>query len=134
MMPNLLEEDFPLKDETYMIIGAAMEVHRYLGCGFLEAVYQEAFEIELNEKGILYEREVPLDITYKKRKLSKQYFPDFICYNSVIVELKALSELTKDHESQVLNYLKATGKKVGLLINFGERSLNYKRLITTKYF
>jgi len=133
-MPDLLENQFPLKDETYVIIGAAMEVHKILGCGFLEAVYHEAFEIELNEKSIPYLREQPLNINYKGYKLSKQYFPDFICFDSVIIEFKALSQLTNDHEAQVLNYLKATGKKVGLLINFGERSLKYKRLISPDYF
>jgi len=131
---DLLNEDFPLKKETYNIIGAAMEVHKYLGCGFLEAVYHEAFEIELKEQSIPYFREQPINITYKGHKLSKQYFPDFICYDSVIVEFKALSQLTNDHETQVLNYLKATGKKVGLLINFGERSLKYKRFISPSHF
>ena len=131
---DLLNEDFPLKNETYAIIGAAMEVHKHLGCGFLEAVYQEAFEIELNEQSIPYFHEQPVNISYKGHKLSKQYFPDFICYGSVIVEFKALSQLTNDHEAQVLNYLKATGKKVGLLINFGERSLKHKRLIAPDYF
>lgn len=128
------ENQFPLKDETYAIIGAAMEVHKALGCGFLEAVYQEAFEIELNEQSIPYLREQPITIIYKGHKLLKQYLPDFICFDAVIVEFKALSELTKDHEAQVLNYLKATGMKVGLLINFGERSLKYKRLIAPEHF
>lgn len=127
-------EDFPLKDETYALLGAAMEVHKHLGCGFLEAVYQEAFEIELNEQLIPYFREQPVIISYKGHKLTKQYFPDFICYGSVIVEFKALSQLASEHEAQVLNYLKATRKQVGLLINFGERSLKYKRLIAPKYF
>lgn len=133
-MPNLLEQDFPLKRETYAIIGAAMEVHKHLGCGFLEIVYQEALGHELNERGIPYTREDKIEIQYKNKILSKYYVADFICYNSVIVELKALSELSKEHEAQILNYLKATGKKVGLLINFGEKSLKYKRIIANNNF
>jgi GxxExxY protein len=126
-MPDLLENAFLFKDETYAIIGAAMEVHKQLGCGYLEAVYQEAFEIELKLQRINYSREQPLIIEYKGYTLKKQYIPDFICYEKIIIELKALSELNGEHEAQVLNYLKATGYKVGLLINFGETSLKYKR-------
>ncbi len=126
-MPDLLENVFLFKDETYAIIGAAMEVHKQLGCGYLEAVYQEAFEIELKLQRINYSREQPLIIEYKGYTLKKQYIPDFICYEKIIIELKALSELNGEHEAQVLNYLKATGYKVGLLINFGETSLKYKR-------
>lgn len=129
-MPNLLNNDFPLKNETYAIIGAAMEVHKELGCGFLENVYQEAFEHELKIQGIPYRREDKLEILYKDLTLTKHYYADFICFDAVIVELKALSELSSEHESQVLNYLKATKHKVGLLINFGENSLRYKRLIS----
>ena len=126
-MPDLLENAFLFNDETYAIIGAAMEVHKQLGCGYLEAVYQEAFEIELKLQRINYSREQPLIIEYKGYTLKKQYIPDFICYEKIIIELKALSELNGEHEAQVLNYLKATGYKVGLLINFGETSLKYKR-------
>jgi GxxExxY protein len=133
-MPDLLANQFPLKDETYIIIGAAMEVHNHLGGGFLENVYHEAFEIELNKQSIPYLRQPSIDIIYKGHKLSKHYFPDFVCFDSVIVEFKALSELTTDHEAQVLNYLKATGMKVGLLFNFGERSLKYRRLISPEYY
>ncbi|MCW3787745.1 GxxExxY protein [Plebeiibacterium sediminum] len=129
-MPNLLNHEFPLKKETYTIIGAAMEVHKELGCGFLENVYQEAFEYELKTQRIPYKREEKLEIKYKGLTLTKHYYADFICYDSVIIELKALSELSGEHESQVLNYLKATKNKVGLLINFGEKSLKYKRLIS----
>ena len=114
---------------TYAIIGAAMEVHRELGCGFLEPVYQEAMAIELQERGILHGREVELPIAYKGRRLACQYRADFVCFESVIVELKAVSVLTGIHEAQVINYLKATGLEVGLLINFGEESLVYKRFI-----
>lgn len=117
------------KEEAYQIIGACMEVHRELGCGFLEAVYQEALEIEFGKRNIPFEREVPLRIRYKEVVLKKEYIADFICYDNIIVELKALSELASVHESQVLNYLKATGLKLGILVNFGQESLEYKRLI-----
>ena len=114
---------------TYEIIGAAMEVHATLGPGFLESVYQEAFAIELLSRKIPFDTEKRIDIIYKGVKLEKHFVADFICDNHVIVEIKALSALTNEHQAQVLNYLKATGIKVGLLINFGSKSLEYKRLI-----
>lgn len=117
------------KAEVYKIIGVAMEVHNELGCGFLEAVYQEAFEIELTNQKIPYFREEEIDIFYKENKLNKKYRADFICFDKIIVELKALSQLTSEHEAQILNYLKSTNLKVGLLINFGAKSLQYKRFI-----
>ena len=109
-----------------------MEVHRELGCGFLEAVYQEALELEFNARNIPYEREISLLIEYKGERLKKEYVADFVCFDNIIVELKALSELNGVHESQVLNYLKATGFKLGILVNFGEQSLVYKRIIKEK--
>jgi GxxExxY protein len=114
---------------TYEIIGAAMEVHATLGPGFLESVYQEAFAIELLSRKIPFDTEKRIDIIYKGIKLEKHFVADFICDNHVIVEIKALSALTNEHQAQVLNYLKATGIKVGLLINFGSNSLEHKRLI-----
>ncbi len=117
------------EDKTYKIIGACMEVHKQLGNGFLEAVYQEALEEEFRLSGIPYEREKRLQIKYKDKVLSKYYMADFICYNSIIIELKALSQITNEHKSQVLNYLKATNNKVGLLVNFGTISLQHKRLV-----
>ena len=114
---------------TYEIIGAAMEVHATLGPGFLESVYQEAFAIELLSRKIPFDTEKRIDIFYKGVKLEKHFVADFICDNHVIVEIKALSALTNEHQAQVLNYLKATGIKVGLLINFGSNSLEHKRLI-----
>ncbi len=121
--------EYPEKDKTYVIIDAAMEVHRQLGPGSLEAVYQEALAEEFRMRNIPAEREVPLPIYYKGKRLSTQYRADFICYGSVIVKLKALSRLSEVEKSQVINYLKATGYKVGLLLNFGTRSLEYKRFV-----
>ena len=121
--------EFLYKSEGYKIIGACYEVHRYLGAGFLEAVYQESLAIEFDMRNIPYEREKKLTVFYKGKELSKTYSADFMCYNSIIVELKALSGLIGEHESQLLNYLKATGIKVGYLVNFGEKSLKYKRMI-----
>ena len=121
--------EFLFKDETYAIIGAAMEVHTELGPGFLEAVYQEAFELELLKEKIPYEREKIINIFYKKEKLKKEYTADFFCFGKIIVELKALSSLNGDHEAQLLNYITATKTKVGLLINFGAKSLEHKRMI-----
>jgi GxxExxY protein len=117
------------ENETYQIVGACMAVHRELGFGFLEAVYQEALAIELKHRKIPHVRENVLTLYYKETKLQKLYIVDFICYNHIILEIKALSKLSIEHESQLLNYLKATNMKLGFLINFGEKSLKYKRLI-----
>ena len=114
---------------TFAIIGAAMEVHRELGTGFLEAVYQEAFARELTKQGIPFRSEVELPVFYKGEKLSTSYRTDFVCFDSIIVEIKALAQLTGTEESQVINYLKATGHSTALLLNFGARSLQHKRLI-----
>lgn len=109
-----------------------MEVHNTLGWGFLEAVYQEALTIEFENRGIPYIREAELNIDYKGIILSKKYNADFICYDKIIVETKALTELLTVHQSQVINYLKATKLKLGILVNFGEESLNYLRLANSK--
>jgi GxxExxY protein len=116
-------------DESYKIIGACMEVHKVLGAGFHEAVYQEALAIEFDIRNIPFEKEKVLTIQYKDIELHKKYMADYVCYNKIIVELKALGELTSEHDAQVLNYLKATGFKLGLLVNFGESSLIFKRLL-----
>lgn len=115
--------------ETYAIIGAAMAVHRELGPGFLENVYQAALEQEFIAQGIPYEREKELPIHYRNTPLNVFYRADFICYNSVIIELKALGQLTAIEEAQVINYLKATHLQRALLLNFGTSSLQQKRLI-----
>jgi GxxExxY protein len=116
---------------TFAIIGAAMEVHRQLGCGFLEPVYQEALAIELAVRGVPHRREVELLVYYKGQRLNSCYRADFLCYDSVIVELKALAKLSGTEEAQILNYLKASGREIGLLLNFGAPSLDYKRFIWT---
>ena len=117
-----------LKDESYAIIGAAQYVHKVLGRGFLEEVYQEALEIEFQRREIPYEREVNLPIDYDGVRLSKYYVADFVCYGKIIIELKALTELRNEHLSQTINYLKVTGMDLGLLINFGEHRLHFERL------
>lgn len=106
-----------------------MKVHRTLGAGFLEPVYQEAVGIQFEIDSIPHVREKELVIKYMNRELEKRYKADFVCFNKIILELKALSSLTSDLESQVLNYLKATGYKLGLLVNFGASKLEYKRLV-----
>jgi GxxExxY protein len=107
------------KEESYKIVGACFEVYREKGCGFLEAVYQECMEIELRLQGVPYVPKKPLALEYKKCPLRSTYEPDFICCDKIVLELKAVTELTDEHRAQVQNYLKATGLKLGLLVNFG---------------
>lgn len=114
---------------TFEIIGAALEVHKELGTGFLEAVYQEALGIEFNLRKIPFKREIDLPVSYKNKTLSTGYRADFICYNDIIIELKAINQLSGKEESQIINYLKATNIETGLLLNFGGKSLEYKRFI-----
>ena len=109
-----------------------MEVHRQLGCGFLEPVYQEALAIEFTQREIPFLREEKLALVYKGQPLDTSYCADFICYRSVVVELKALSRMSGTEEAQVINYLKATGLQVGLLVNFGTRSLEHRRFVLSK--
>jgi GxxExxY protein len=106
-----------------------MEVHNELGSGFLEPVYQDALALEFKKKDILFKKEQQLKIFYKGIKLERKYIADFICYEKIIVELKALKSLNTEHESQLLNYLKATGYKLDILINFGESQLKFKRFV-----
>jgi GxxExxY protein len=107
------------EQETYEIRGAVFEVYREMGCGFLEAVYQECLEKELTKRGVPFIAQQELQILYKGHPLKQTYRPDLVCFDEIIVELKALSKTAPEHQAQVLNYLKATGKQLGLLINFG---------------
>ena len=119
-----------LKEEVFEIVGAAIEVHRELGSGFLEPVYQEAMAIELASASIPFDTQKPLQIMYKGYQLKKEYVPDFVCYQQIIVELKALDHLTGKEEAQALNYLKATKFRVALPLNFGSHGkLEWKRLV-----
>ena len=120
---------FIYKEESYAIRGALFAVHRELGVGFLERVYQDALEYELSARGIPYEREKLIQIMYKGKPLGEPYRADFVCYDKIIVELKALSELEGVHRAQVINYLKAAKMKLGLLINFGETSAKVERIL-----
>jgi GxxExxY protein len=115
--------------ETFAIIGAAMEVHRELGHGFLELVYQTALALEFQDRGIPYAAEVPLPVKYKSKLLTCMYRADFVCFNTVIVETKAIAQLTNADDAQLINQLKATGFHRGLLLNFGAPSLEHRRLV-----
>jgi GxxExxY protein len=119
-----------LKDEAYAVVGAAIEVHRELGPGFLEAVYQEAIELELKSRVVPFVPQQSLQIYYKGQVLRQVYIADLVCYGQIIVELKALTRLSPREEAQILHYLKATGYRVGLLINFGSTDkLERKRFV-----
>ena len=120
-------ENFIYKQETHDIIGAAMAVHRYFGCGFTEKVYQDALEQELLALEIPFVREQPVYVTYRDVQLKTHFIPDFVCYNKIIVELKAVREIDDVHRSQAINYAKVAGYKVALLINFGGTSLEFER-------
>lgn len=129
---NTYEQDLICKDEVYKIVGAAMEVSNELGCGFLEAVYEEALMFEFNTKEIPFEVQKEIEIEYKGQILKKRYYADFLCFNSVIVEIKAIKRFTEIEEAQILNYLKASGMPLGILINFGNAKLEWKRYVNTK--
>ena len=112
-------EKILFKDECYEIQGAIFEVYREMGCGFLESVYQECLEKELSKRVIPFVAQQELQLTYKGEPLQQTYRPDLICYGQIIVELKAVKDIAPEHKAQVINYLKATGMKLGLLVNFG---------------
>jgi len=133
MTPKKLVSDFLLKDECYAIIGACFEVYKDKGCGFHEPVYQECLGIEFEFTKI---PAIPIPgwaLQYRGRILKQTYFPDFICYEKIVVELKAVTGLTDEHRAQVLNYLKAGQFELGLLVNFGHyRKLRYERIARTR--
>jgi len=120
------------KEEAYSIVGAAMNVSNILGCGFLEAVYQEALEIELTENNIPFEAQKEIGISYKNKILHKQYIVDFLCYKNIIVEIKAIKKIAEIEEAQLINYLKASKLPLGLIINFGTPKLDWRRYANTK--
>jgi GxxExxY protein len=118
------------EEETYKILGACFEVYTDKGCGFLEAVYQECLEIEFGLQDIPFQPQEELTLTYKGRTLKQTYIPDFICFGKIVVELKAASQLADEHRAQLHNYLRATGHRVGLLVNFGHYpKVEYERII-----
>ena len=120
MNTKVVRDDILLKDEVYAIIGAAIEVHNRLRSGFVEAIYQEALQIELGLRGIPFEPQKELRVVYKGHLLEKKFFADVVCYGQIIVEIKAQRELAGYEEMQIINYLRATGLRVGVLINFGD--------------
>jgi GxxExxY protein len=122
-------EAFYLKDETYQVIGLCMEVHKILGKGHSEKVYGDALEYEFKKNNIPYNREVKFSISYKEIILPSYYYSDFVVFNEIILELKAIQELSSSEIKQTLNYLAASKNQIGLLVNFGEESLKYKRII-----
>jgi GxxExxY protein len=118
------------KEEAYKIVGACFEVYNTQGCGFVEPVYQECLEIEFGLQAIPFEAQNRLHLSYKEHPLKQIYIPDFVCFGQIIVELKAVSKLCDEHRAQVHNYLKATGFRLGLLINFGHHpKLEYERIV-----
>ena len=118
------------KDESFRIMGACFEVYKEKGCGFLEGVYQECLSLEFKRQGIPFEEQTRLQLEYKGQPLRQVYEPDFLCLGEIIVEIKAVKQLTDEHRAQAINYLKATGKRLALLVNFGHYpQLEYERLL-----
>ncbi|NOT00574.1 MAG: GxxExxY protein [Phycisphaerales bacterium] len=126
------ERELMFREEVYQIVGAAMEVCNQLGCGFLEAVYQEALEMELDERRIPHAPQKRIEISYKGRVLKKEYIADFLCYDRIVIEIKAIKTITGIEEAQILNYLKATNLPLELIVNFGAPQLEWKRYANTK--
>ena len=125
----MMDEKILFKDESFKIIGICMHIHSSLGNGFLEAVYSEVLEKEFRRNNIPFEKEKKLEIFYNGEKSNKTYRADFLCYDEIIIEIKSVGFLNDNFSRQLQNYLKATNKKLGMLINFGEKSLKYKRII-----
>lgn len=123
------EQYWPLKDETDRILASCIEVHRHLGSGFLEIVYKDALEIEFSLRNISYEREKQYVVAYKQSLLKHQFFADFVVLNAVILEVKSKENIAAEDMAQTINYLKCSGCKVGLIINFGTSKMGIKRLV-----
>ena len=122
--------DVLFKDESYQIMGASFEVYKEKGCGFMEAVYQECLEIELNLRSLPFKAQPELQLSYKGHRLKQKFIPDLLLFDTIVVELKAVKELNDQHRAQVFNYLKATGFRLGLLINFGHfPKIQYERIV-----
>ena len=125
----ILEESYLFQKECSEIIASAFAVHNELGKGFLEAVYQEALAIEFSEKNIPFLKAEKINVFYKNQKLTKYYIADFVCYNELLLEIKALDAISSDNISKMLNYIKATGFDLGLIINFGDSKVQIKRIL-----
>jgi GxxExxY protein len=118
------------KDESYTIMGAMFEVYKEMGCGFVEPVYQECVELELDDQNVPFVSQVELKLKYKHHRLKAKYVPDVICYEKIVLELKAVRKITDEHRAQVHNYLKATGYRLGLIVNFGHHpKVEYERIV-----
>jgi GxxExxY protein len=120
------------KDECYKIIGICFEVHNNLGPGFLEIVYKDALELEFNQTNIAFEREKEYKVNYKGKILPHKFYADFIIFDKIILEVKAASAIAEEFIAQAINYLKVSGNKLAIIVNFGELKLNYKRIIFDK--
>ncbi len=129
---NFDSKNYPLQEETYEIIGIAMEIHRLLGKGFSEIVYKDAFEYEFKQNNIFYEREKEFSIKYKETILSHKFYADFVVFDKIILEVKSKRGVVDEHYAQVLNYLAISNLEVGLLINFHEKSLEHKRIVLSR--
>lgn len=129
MNTNSKQQDLVFKEECYRIVGACMAVHSELGNAFLEPVYQKALALEFRKRNIPFSKEQRLEIYYKEALLEKKYYADFLCYDQIIVELKACTGLTDQHTAQALNYLSALRLRLALLVNFGTQRLQWKRVI-----
>ena len=118
------------KDESYQIMGACFEVYKEMGCGFVEPVYQECLELEMASQGLPFKSQAVLDLSYKNNKLKRKYTPDFLLFDKIVLEIKAVTELANVHRTQVNNYLRATGYRLGLLVNFGHYpKVEYERIV-----
>jgi GxxExxY protein len=122
--------DIIYKEESYQTLGACFEVYKEMGCGFVELVYQESLEIELGLRDIPFKSQVQLSLNYKGRPLKGKYIPDFVLFEKIVLEIKAVKEITPEHRAQVYNYLRATGYRLGLLVNFGHHPrVEYERIV-----